>query len=177
MMRRVLQPLWFLLALIFLIEAWFWDHLEPVVARVVALIPLRAFKTWCATKVDGLSPYPSLLVFIAPLILLLVPLKFAEVYLLTHHLWISAIILIVGSKFIGMGVLAFSFDVTRDKLLQIGWFRRGYEIMLDIRSRASDIVAPVRLRLKAMLAGWRGQSPSRWMRLVQRLRHRAQSTR
>lgn len=176
MMRRVLQPLWFLLALIFLIEAWLWDHLEPVVARVVALIPLRAFKTWCAAKVAGLSPYPSLFVFIIPVVLLLVPLKFAEVYLLTHHLWISAIILIVASKFIGVGVLAFSFDVTRDKLLQIGWFRKLYALLVDIRQRAHDLVAPVMARIKAIVASMRGPS-SRWMRLVQRLRHRAHSPR
>jgi len=176
MMRRVLQPLWFLLALIFLIEAWLWDHLEPVVARVVALIPLRAFKTWCAAKVAGLSPYPSLFVFIIPVVLLLVPLKFAEVYLLTHHLWISAIILIVASKFIGVGVLAFSFDVTRDKLLQIGWFRKLYALLVDIRQRAHDLVAPVMARIKAIVAYMRGPS-SRWMRLVQRLRHRAHSPR
>jgi hypothetical protein len=177
MMRRVLQPLWFFLALIFLIEAWLWDHLEPVVARVVALIPFHAFKAWLATYVEKLSPYPTLLVFIAPLIILLVPLKFAEVYLLTHHLWISAIILIVASKFIGMGVLAFSFDVTRDKLLQIGWFRRGYEFMLDIRNRASDIVAPVTRRIRATLARFRSGSSSSWLRLAQRLRRRAHSTR
>ena len=48
MLRRILQPLWVLLALIFLIEAWLWDHLEPIVARVVAWIPLRAFKVWLA---------------------------------------------------------------------------------------------------------------------------------
>jgi hypothetical protein len=177
MMRRVLQPLWFLLALIFLIEAWLWDHLEPVVARVVALIPLRAFKEWLAARVERLSPYPTLLVFIAPLVILLVPLKFAEVYLLTHQLWISAIILIIASKFVGVGVLAFIFDVTRDKLLQIGWFRRGYELMLDIRSRAHDIVAPVTSRIKRFARMFRSNSPSSWMRLVQRLRHRAHSVR
>jgi hypothetical protein len=173
MMRRVLQPLWFLLALIFLIEAWLWDHLEPVVARVIALIPLRAFKTWLSAKVERLSPYPSLLVFIAPLVILLVPLKFAEVYLLTHHLWISAIILIVASKFVGMGVLAFSFDVTRDKLLQIGWFRTAYEFILHIRDRAGEIVAPAMRRIKRVMRLFRSSSSSSWMRLVQRLRYRA----
>ena len=37
MLRRLLQPFWVLLAIIFLIEAWLWDHLEPIVARVVQL--------------------------------------------------------------------------------------------------------------------------------------------
>jgi hypothetical protein len=177
MMRRALQPLWFLLALIFLVEAWLWDHLEPVVARVVAWIPLRAFKAWLATHVERLSPYPTLLVFIAPLVALLVPLKFAEVWVLSHHYWFRAVALIIASKFIGVGVLAFIFDVTRDKLLQIGWFRRGYEIMLDIRNRAGDIVAPVKARITAMLARFRGNSSSSWLRLAQRIRRRAHSVR
>jgi hypothetical protein len=38
-MRRWLRPLWVILALLFLLEAWLWDHLEPIVARVVDLIP------------------------------------------------------------------------------------------------------------------------------------------
>ena len=54
MLRRLLQPLWVLLAIIFLIEAWLWDHLEPIVAAVVALIPLHyQVNTWAARK--GLS--------------------------------------------------------------------------------------------------------------------------
>ena len=56
MMRRLLQPLWVLLAIIFLVEAWLWDHLEPIVARAVAAIPLQAFKRWLTERVDELSP-------------------------------------------------------------------------------------------------------------------------
>jgi len=173
MMRRALQPLWFILAVIFLIEAWLWDHLEPVVARIVAVIPLHAFKAWLADRVARLSPAPTLLVFVAPLIVLLVPLKFAEVWLLRHHYWICAIVLIIVSKFIGMGVLAFIFDVTRSKLLQIGWFRAGYEFILDIRTRAGDIVAPVLTQIRATMGGVRSRSSKRWLRMIQRLRSRA----
>src|SRR6266705_1534758 len=34
-MRRVLKPLWFLLAVVFLVEAWLWDHLRAAIAWVV----------------------------------------------------------------------------------------------------------------------------------------------
>ena len=74
MLRRLLQPIWVLLAVVFLIEAWLWDHLEPVVAWVVAKIPLRAFKHWLAERVDTLSPAMTLVVFIVP-VLPLFPLK------------------------------------------------------------------------------------------------------
>ena len=43
-MRRLLRPLLILLALVFLFEAWLWSHLAPIVAWIVARIPLRAIK-------------------------------------------------------------------------------------------------------------------------------------
>src|ERR1700745_2243333 len=109
MLRRILQPLWFLLALIFLIEAWLWDHLEPVVARVVAWIPLRAFKLWLAEQVDALSPAMTLIVFIVP-VLPLFPLKLVGLWLLANEYWTSAIFHILFAKFLGVGVTAFIFD-------------------------------------------------------------------
>src|ERR1700736_3265027 len=121
MMRRLLQPLWVLLAVIFLIEAWLWDHLEPIVARFVALIPLRSFKHWLAERVDTLSPAITLIVFIVPVIPLF-PLKLVALWLLTHEYWISAALTIIFAKFVGVGVAAFIFDVTRPKLLEMAWF-------------------------------------------------------
>ena len=172
MMRRLLQPLWILLALIFLIEAWLWDHLEPVVARVVAVIPLRAFKAWLAACVARLSPAQTLVVFAVPLILLF-PLKLVEVWLLRHHYWISAVALIVASKFIGVGVLAFIFDVTRDKLLQMAWFRRVYEWVLWARVWAHGITEPVRERLRQLVWLLKPQRAGRFLRHFMRLRRNA----
>jgi hypothetical protein len=171
-MRRLLQPLWVLLALIFLIEAWLWDHLEPVVARFVAMIPLRAFKAWLAARVARLSPMLTLLVFLAPVVLLF-PLKFLEVWLIANQYWISAIALIVAGKFVGVGIVAFIFDVTKPKLLQMRWFVRLYEWVLDIRRLAGEIVAPTMARIRATVARIRGSSSSRLMRMVHLLRSRA----
>src|SRR5215813_3046517 len=120
LMRRLLQPFWVLLAIIFLIEAWLWDHLEPIVAKVVAAIPLRAFKQWLADRVDSLSPAMTLIVFIVPLIPLF-PLKLVGIWLLVHELWFSAVFTILFAKPVGVGITAFVFDVTRDKLLEMGW--------------------------------------------------------
>jgi hypothetical protein len=175
-MRRLLQPLWVLLALIFLLEAWLWDHLEPIVARIVALIPLRAIKAWIAEKVQRLSPPLTLIVFLVPVILLF-PLKVLGLWLLAHHYWVGAMAVIVFAKLMGVGVAAFIFDVTRPKLLQMAWFRWLYESVLLIRARALELVAPIMDRVKAVLRSLRSNSSSRWMRLVQRIRHRVQSAR
>jgi hypothetical protein len=169
MMRRLLQPFWVLLAVIFLIEAWLWDHLEPIVARVVELIPLRAFKQWLAEWVDTLSPAMTLIVFIVPVIPLF-PLKLAGFWLLTHEYWFSAIFTIVFAKFLGVGVAAFVFDVTRDKLLEMRWFETLYEFVIDLRAKAAALVEPVKLRIKEILSGGDGGWSSRMFRLIQRFR-------
>ncbi len=169
MLRRLLQPVWVLLAIIFLIEAWLWDHLEPIVAWIVAIIPLRAFKQWLADRVDALSPATTLIVFIVPIIPLF-PLKLAGFWLLTHEYWMSAVFTILFAKFLGVGVAAFVFDVTRSKLLEMPWFERLYEFVLMLRAKANALVDPVKLRIKEILRSNADGWSARTLRLIQRFR-------
>src|SRR5580693_8580935 len=169
MMRRLLQPLWVLLAIIFLIEAWLWDHLEPVVARLVGLIPLDTFKQWLADRVDALSPAMTLIVFIVPVIPLF-PLKLIGFWLLAHKYWISAGITIVFAKLLGVGVVAFVFDVTRPKLLEMAWFEKLYEFVLALRAKAMALVDPIKVRILELLGGHGEGWSSRMLRLIQRFR-------
>lgn len=169
MLRRLLQPVWVLLAIIFLIEAWLWDHLEPIVARVVALIPLARFKSWLAERVDALSPAMTLIVFVVPIIPLF-PLKLVGLWLLTHEYWTSAVFTILFAKMLGVGVTAFVFDVTRDKLLEMHWFERLYEFVLRLRAKAHLLVDPVKRRIRELIAGNGEGWSSRTLRLIQRFR-------
>ena len=169
MLRRLLQPVWVLLAVIFLIEAWLWDHLEPIVASVVALIPLRTFKQWLIERVDTLSPAMTLVVFIVPVVPLF-PLKLVGLWLLTHEYWISAILTIIFAKLLGVGVAAFVFDVTRPKLLQMRWFEKLYEFIIELRAKANALVDPVKLRIKQILGGAGDGWSARMLRLIQRFR-------
>ncbi len=169
MMRRFLQPVWVLLAIVFLIEAWLWDHLEPIVAWFVALIPLRAFKQWLAERVDTLSPAMTLIVFIVPIIPLF-PLKLAGLWLLTHEYWMSAILTIVFAKFLGVGVAAFVFDVTKNKLLEMNWFEALYRFVLRLRAKAHALVDPIKTRIRDALRGDGSGWSSRTLRLIQRFR-------
>jgi hypothetical protein len=176
MMRRLLQPFWVLLAVIFLIEAWLWDHLEPIVERIVARIPLRAFKQWLSERVDTLSPAMTLIVFAVPVIPLF-PLKLVGLWLLANQYWVSAIVVIILGKFVGLGVTAFIFDVTRTKLLQMGWFKTIYQFILMLRAKAAALVEPVKRRIHDMLrgdgSGWSG----RMLKLIQRFRRRVHEAR
>lgn len=172
-MRRLFRPLWILLATIFLIEAWLWDHLQPIVARVVDRIPLRALKAWCAARVRHLSPGASLLVFVIPALPLL-PLKVVGVWLLAHKYFISAGLVILLAKLLGVGVTAFVFDITRNKLLRMAWFRWLYETVLMLRARAHELLAPFRRRIEL---AWRRLRRRSSASFVQRLRRRVQMSR
>jgi hypothetical protein len=169
MLRRLLQPVWVLLAVIFLIEAWLWDHLEPIVAWFVAKIPLQSFKTWLAERVDTLSPAMTLIVFVVPVIPLF-PLKMVGVWLLMHEYWMSAIFTILFAKLLGVGVTAFVFDVTRPKLLEMGWFEKLYEFILALRAKAKALVDPIKQRILEALGGNGDRWSSRMLRLIQRFR-------
>jgi hypothetical protein len=160
MLRRLLQPIWVLLAVIFLIEAWLWDHLEPIVAWVVAKLPLQAFKTWLADRVDTLSPAMTLIVFAVPVIPLF-PLKLV---------WLSAVFTILFAKLVGVGITAFVFDVTRPKLLEMGWFERLYEFVISLRAKAAALVDPIKQRIMEILRGNGDRWSSRMLRLIQRFR-------
>jgi hypothetical protein len=149
-MRRLLKPLWVLLALVFLFEAWLWTHLAPVVAWIVALAPWQALKDRFALLVERLSPTATLGVFVIPVILLL-PIKFLGLWLLARGSWLGAMATLALAKVVSLGVTAFIFDVTRPKLLQIAWFRRLYDRVLIWLAWAHAQVDPIKARLRAWL--------------------------
>ena len=169
MMRRLLQPFWVLLAVVFLIEAWLWDHLEPIVAKLVAWLPLRQFKQWLSDRVDALSPATTLIVFAVPVIPLF-PLKLFGLWLLANEYWLAAVVTIVFAKFAGVGITAFIFDVTREKLLEIRWFEVLYDFVMRMRYKAAALVNPIKQRLREILAGGGDGWSSRTLRLIQRFR-------
>jgi hypothetical protein len=178
-MKRLARSFWVILALLFLLEAWLWDRLAPIVGRIVAVIPWGRIKPALVRLVDRLSPQATLVVFVVPFILLL-PLKFLEFWFLAHRQWLAAIAVLVLAKLVGLGVTAFIFEVTKDKLLQMAWFRRLYEFFLWARQWAHDKIMPITQRLRE----WSRQTVDpvarplrRWRRLLQprhagRLLHR-----
>src|SRR5262245_14805092 len=146
-MRRVFKPFLILLALFFLFEAWLWEHLRPIVAWVVNLVAWDRLKARLAVLIDRLPPFAVLIVFVIPFILLL-PLKFLELYLIMHRQWVATILVLVLAKLLGLGVTAFIFEVTKPKLLQMAWFRWLYELMLVWLDKAHALVDPIKERIR-----------------------------
>jgi hypothetical protein len=172
-MRRLLRPVLILLALVFLLEAWLWEHLAPAVAWIVARIPLRAIKARSAEWIEGMPPTATLIVFVVPVVLLL-PFKFLGLWLLAHGHWLDAIGVLALAKIAGLGVTAFIFDITRPKLLQLAWFRWLYERVIAWLAWAHELVDPVKLRLKRTLSMFAPKRAGRTLQLLMRIRRRIQ---
>jgi hypothetical protein len=177
-MRRVLKPFLVLLALIFVIEAWLWEHLRPLVAAVVNVIAWDRLKARLARVVEWLPPWAVLIVFVIPFIVLL-PLKFLEVYFLVHRQWLGAIVVLVLAKLLGLGVTAFIFEVTRPKLLQMAWLRWAYGLALYWLERAHALIDPIKLRITRAMRRYmwlfRPGRRNRFLRRLARIRRRVQT--
>jgi hypothetical protein len=170
-MRRLTRPLLILLALVFLFEAWLWDHLKPVVAWLVERIPWQAFKARVAATIEVLPPTAALFVFLVPVVLLL-PIKFLGLWMLARGLWLGAMASLALAKLVGMGVTAFIFDLTRPKLLQLAWFRWLYEHVMAWLAWAHGLIDPIKLRIKAVLHIFAPKRAGRTLRLLWRIRRR-----
>ena len=177
-MRRVFKPLLILLALVFLFEAWLWEHLRPLVAWVVGLVRWDRLKARLAAAIEHLPPYPTLLVFLIPVVLLF-PLKLLGLWMLAHGSWLGAMAVLALAKVVSMGVMAFIFEVTRPKLLQLGWFRWLYEHVLVWLAWAHALIDPIKTKIKRRLRRWlwlmKPGRPSRFLRRLMRIRRRMQA--
>lgn len=175
-MRRLLRPFWVLLALLFLLEAWLWDHLQPPVAWLVNLVPWGRLKDRLKRLIEALPPWAALFVFVVPLVVLL-PLKFLEVFFLAKRQWLAAALVLILAKLLGLGVTAFVFDATREKLLQMAWFARMYDWFMWARDWAHAQTEPIRERVRQLAWLMKPQRAGRFLRRLLRLRRRAYRSR
>ena len=139
-MRKLMRPILILLAIIFLIEAWLWDRLEPIVAWIVRPDPAGAHqgqrsRDWIDRTCRRAG---TLVVFVVPLVLA-VPFKLFGLWLLANGDLSAALGVLIAAKFITLAITAFVFDVTRDKLLQLDWFRVFYEYVMLLRASAEAL--------------------------------------
>jgi hypothetical protein len=176
--RRLLRPIWVLLALVFLLEAWLWDRTEPIFQWIVDRVPIHKLKAKIATWVETLTPAETLIVFALP-VAVLIPFKLTGLWLLAEGKWLGAVIVLIIAKIVAVAATAFVFDVTRDSLLQLFWFRWMYGQVMAWRDWAHLLVEPVKRRIKVWLRVFAPHHARRSLKLLRRFRrsmHARQST-
>jgi hypothetical protein len=149
-----------LLALILLFEEWGW---EPLSRGFDQLSRLPAW-AWVERRIGALPPWAALLTFAIPSALL-VPAKFAAVYLfgMGHYAW--GVGLLVGVKILGTALLARLFQLTQPVLMQLPWFARLYPVWKGWKDR---LMAQVRASGPWQLARRLRRSSHAWWARVRR---------
>ncbi len=157
MPHRLKHFLLTLAAVLFLFEAWLWDWTQALGRALIGLLPWQAFKDAVARIIASLPPYAALTLFVLP-ILVVEPLKVFAVRAMAHGHIIKGLIGLAALKFVGVGVFAFIFDLTRDKVLEIAWFARFYRWVLMWRDKAHAFIAPYKAAVVARLAALKARS-------------------
>lgn len=172
--RLITRPLLLLAALFLIVE-------ETLVqlARVLAWLgKLPVFRT-LEVFIAGLPPHVALVVFAIPG-LALAPVKMLALYWLAGGHPALGITTIVTAKVIGTACVARLFQLTKPKLLTIGWFAWAFEKLMALRAAAYGLLLEsaagrwirrhwqrLRERWRAAKAGW---LKSRWRAVVAKLR-------
>ncbi len=182
--HRLIRAFWLTLAVLFLIENWLWDHVKELLRALAEKLGLSELEAKLRNFSAASSPPMALAVFAVPA-LSVIPVKILAVEMIAGGHFLLGLIVILAAKTLALGVTAFLFDICRDKLMQIAWFVKFYELVLRIRAWAHALVEPARQQLHALRrliversAMVFGESKSQFSRrlahsraLVQRRRH------
>ncbi|HET8688505.1 MAG TPA: hypothetical protein VFM18_17980 [Methanosarcina sp.] len=151
--KKYFEPLVWVAAFIFLVyEAW-WNWSEKQLTKLGAFRIVRAVEN----KIRALPPYPSLAIFLLP-DLVLVPAKiFAMDYIGHGHIIIGVGIIMIA-KFAGVALFAYLFSLTKESLMQIGWFVKVYNFVTKYRDKIHaylnswEFYQNVKAKVRAMVA-------------------------
>jgi hypothetical protein len=156
MPHRLKHALLTLAAVIFLIEAWLWDMTIALGRWAVNLVPWQEFKETVVKLIERLPPYGALPLFLIPVIVI-EPLKFIAITQIAHGHLLRGLLTFVVLKFVGVGLIAFIFELTREKLLAIDWFERFYDWVIMWRDKAHAFIEPYKSVVLAQVAELRAR--------------------
>ncbi len=128
--KLFIPPMVVLAAVFMFVEEWLWDHLTTFTAWVARAPVFR----WLERKLAALPPYGAMAVFLIPGLLLL-PVKLAALYFMTHGHPGRGLAVIIAAKIVGTAIVARIFTVCRPSLLTVRWFRRFYEWIVRVKTR------------------------------------------
>jgi hypothetical protein len=109
-------------ALVVLFLEWGWGPLERALAGLSKYLVFARLEAW----VRALPPYGALALFAAPAVCLF-PLKLLALYLFATGHPVLGIGLIAAAKIVGTAIVARIFILTQPRLMEIGWFKAGYD--------------------------------------------------
>ncbi|MDF2118235.1 hypothetical protein PY365_21910 [Roseiarcaceae bacterium H3SJ34-1] len=174
----------YIIAAIFIFEAWIWDSFHALGMAIVRALPFERLKAAVVAFVERLPPYAALCLFCIPAIVIF-PFKIAALWLIAHGHLVLGCGMFFAAKVAGVGAAAFIFDLTSAKLMTLPWFTTLYAKVMEWRDWAHSLVDPYKEKVKAFvqeqrqkaLALFRSNGRSDFLRTVTRLRQRIRRAR
>jgi hypothetical protein len=154
-----------------LFEAWFWDTCQAIWRGSFLYQYWKRFeprfRAWLLEK----PIWISLCVFLIP-ILLIEPFQILCLWLIAEHYIFTGVMLLVIAKFIGLGLFAIAFDLTREKLLTSPLLFKFYHMIMAWRLWAHELY---RLKVRHTTNSSLSHRIQRYKELLIRLRARVRS--
>lgn len=110
------------LALVILFEEWGWEPLQQLLGQLARWRVVAAMER----LIQRLPPWAALALF-AAVWLVLLPVKFAALGLISNGHALLGVAVIVIAKLLGTAMIARLFTLTKPALLRLGWFAMTYE--------------------------------------------------
>ena len=142
MTRHILKPFWIFIALLFLLEAWLWDHIQPLIAWLVARLPWQDVKAALSRGVAQLPPVIVIFLFALPEVLG-IPAQLFSLWIVAKGAVVLGTILFLLAKGLGLMATLVLFEVCHEKLMELSWFRYAYRLVNDARAWAKLQVQPM----------------------------------
>ena len=162
-------------ALIMFVEEWLWEHLTTAMGWLARTRVVRAVEARLAL----LPPYAAAAAFLLPGLLLL-PVKIAALYLISHGHAVSGLGMIIAAKLIGTACAARLYSICHPALLKIRWFAWLHDAIISLKTRLYAAIRSLpgwdtAVRWKQKIKSWLprgGHFSRRWRAVVFILRSR-----
>jgi len=152
------------LALLILFEEWGWEPLRRAFALLARLPVIRQLEG----LLRRLPPRWAVVVLLLPSLLIL-PVKFAALWLVAQGRVVLGLGVVIAAKLGGTALLAWLFHLIQPALMQLPWFARLYarwsawkaELLAWVRASAVWRMArALKLRMRRMFRAGRPHDPS-----------------
>jgi hypothetical protein len=147
-LSRIFKPFVFLVAgIYFLVDAAFWTLARPVIRWLADHWIFASLRTW----VMSLGPYPTLALFVVPVLILEPAKPFAAYLTATGHV-MSGLMVLGVAEFLKLVLIERLFCISRDKLMSIQAFAWCYAKFQQVQSWIKSLGAWRLVRRAALIA-------------------------